>query len=112
MSLLPTAGRQSRQQPDPLADEFAKRRDLDVRYIDQLKALLTPEQFAMLPGIGRYLSAEERQGLAATTAGRRTKAGLGVGTQLRIGNDELGGTGSQKATARPAKKRPEKPPGN
>ncbi len=33
-------------------DEFSKRRDLDQRYITKLEDLLTPEQYASLPGIG------------------------------------------------------------
>lgn len=33
-------------------DEFKKRRDLDQRYITKLEDLLTPEQYASLPGLG------------------------------------------------------------
>ena len=102
-----TAGRRPQPLPDPLVDEFAKRRDLDVRYIDQLKALLTSEQFGMLPGSGRYLSPEERQSIAATTAGRRkAKAGRSL-----LGGKNFG-AGSPKGTPGTGKKRPEKPPGN
>ncbi len=103
-----TAGRRPQQLPDPLVDEFAKRRDLDVRYIDHLKALLTPEQFAMLPGSTRYLSPEERQSIAGMTAGRRKAK---AGRQL-MGGKEFGAGRSPKGTTRPDKKRPPKPPGN
>ncbi len=96
-------GRRSQQLPDQLADEFARRRVLDVGYIDQLKALLTPEQFALLPGIGRYLSPEERQSIAATAAGRRKAR---AGRQLIRSKDLGTGTPGKK----PAGKR--KPPGN
>ncbi len=102
-----TAGRRPQSLPDPLVDEFAKRRELDVRYIEQLKALLTPEQFATLPGSGRYLSPEERQRIAATTAGRRKAK---AGRQL-IGSKDMG-TGSPKGNTGTIKKRPPKPPGN
>ncbi|MEE8138401.1 MAG: hypothetical protein V3T81_05960 [Thermoanaerobaculia bacterium] len=102
-----SAGRRPQSLPDPLVDEFAKRRELDVRYIEQLKALLTSEQFATLPGSGRYLTPEERQHLAATTAGRRKAK---AGRQL-IGSKDMG-TGSPKGNTGTIKKRPAKPPGN
>jgi hypothetical protein len=46
---------------DPTRKAFADRRDIADRYMEQLKALLTPEQFAALPGARRWLSPEERQ---------------------------------------------------
>ncbi|MHC4652265.1 MAG: hypothetical protein ACYTES_15595 [Planctomycetota bacterium] len=49
--------------------EFAKRRDISNRYMDLLKALLTPEQFASLPGARRWLSPEERQAMGEAPAG-------------------------------------------
>ncbi|MEE8155381.1 MAG: hypothetical protein V3T53_10560 [Phycisphaerales bacterium] len=39
---------------DKMKEEFAKRRELGQRYIDQLKAMLTPEQIALLPGMGTF----------------------------------------------------------
>lgn len=39
--------------PENLANsKFSKRRDLDLRYIEMLENLLTPEQYASLPGVG------------------------------------------------------------
>jgi hypothetical protein len=69
------AGRLSGQVPqtlqDPTREEFAKRREISTRYMDLLKSLLTPEQFASLPGARRWLSAEERAVFGdATGAGR------------------------------------------
>lgn len=37
---------------DNVKPEFSKRRVMGQRYIDQLKAMLTPEQIALLPGMG------------------------------------------------------------
>ncbi|MHC4827813.1 MAG: hypothetical protein ACYTEY_14760, partial [Planctomycetota bacterium] len=54
---------------DPTRAEFAKRRDISNRYMDLLKALLTPEQFASLPGARRWLSPEERQAMGEAPAG-------------------------------------------
>ncbi len=39
---------------DKTKEEFTKRRELGQRYIDQLKAMLTPEQIALLPGLGTF----------------------------------------------------------
>ena len=53
---------------DPLAERYTKRRGLGTRYVNQLRALLTDEQFAALPGARRYLSPEQ---VAAGRAGNR-----------------------------------------
>ena len=37
---------------DKMKEGFAKRHELGQRYIEQLKAMLTPEQIALLPGLG------------------------------------------------------------
>jgi hypothetical protein len=69
------AGRLSGQIPqslqDPTREEFAKRREISTRYMDLLKALLTPEQFASLPGARRWLSAEERAVFGDATSADR-----------------------------------------
>ncbi|MHC4427771.1 MAG: hypothetical protein ACYS0D_04105 [Planctomycetota bacterium] len=69
------ASRLSGQTPptiqDPTRPEFAKRRDISNRYMDLLKSLLTPEQFASLPGARRWLSPEERQAMGDTPAAQR-----------------------------------------
>jgi hypothetical protein len=40
---------------DPTRDRFVKRREIGTKYVEQLKILLTPEQFAALPGARRWL---------------------------------------------------------
>lgn len=50
---------------DRTKEEFTKRRELGQRYIDQLKAMLTPEQIALLPGLGTF----RPEGLATGSAG-------------------------------------------
>jgi hypothetical protein len=52
---------------DPTREAFAQRREISDRYMEMLKSLLTPEQFASLPGARRWLSPEERQALGETT---------------------------------------------
>ena len=59
---------QSIERPeDHVKTEFAKRRAMGQRYIDQLKAILSPEQIALLPGMGIF----QRDGLAADPTGKR-----------------------------------------
>lgn len=59
---------QSIERPeDHVKTEFAKRRAMGQRYIDQLKALLSPEQIALLPGMGTF----QPDGLAADPTGKR-----------------------------------------
>ena len=67
---------------DPTRQEFQKRRELGQQYVEQLKAILTPEQFAVLPGAGRFAAPGElRQVL-----GKGKAAGLsGKGAQIRKG---------------------------
>ncbi len=46
---------QSLERPaDQTKEEFTNRRELGQRYIDQLKSMLTPEQIALLPGLGTF----------------------------------------------------------
>ncbi len=58
------SGAVPQQLVDPTRDEFIKRREVGNRYIDQLKALLTPEQFASLPGARRWLQEDGPAALA------------------------------------------------
>lgn len=53
---------------DPTRAEFARRNELSTRYIDQLKAILTPEQFASLPGVRRWTT-PDRARVRSTTSG-------------------------------------------
>jgi hypothetical protein len=53
-------GQKAQRPEDPLRDELTKRREMGNKYIEQLKALLSPEQFASLPGARRWtLPAEQ-----------------------------------------------------
>lgn len=59
---------QSIERPeDHVKTEFAKRRAMGQRYIDQLKAILSPEQIALLPGMGTF----QPDGLTADPTGKR-----------------------------------------
>ena len=52
---------------DHVKTQFTKRREMGQRYIDQLKAILSPEQLALLPGMGTFLP----DGLSADPSGKR-----------------------------------------
>ncbi|MCH8209792.1 MAG: hypothetical protein IIB99_00320 [Planctomycetes bacterium] len=54
---------------DQTKEAFTKRRELGQRYIDQLKAMLTPEQIALLPGLGTF----RPDGLATGSASQTTR---------------------------------------
>ena len=59
---------QSIERPeDHVKTEFAKRRAMGQRFIDQLKAILSPEQIALLPGMGTF----RPDGLIADPTGKR-----------------------------------------
>ena len=59
---------QSVERPaDQTKEQFTKRRELGQRYIDQLKAMLTPEQIALLPGLGTLVPGGFATGLAGDT---------------------------------------------
>jgi len=62
------SGTKAERLVDPTRAEFAKRNDLSTRYIDQLKAILTPEQFASLPGVRRWATPDRtaRQRVTST----------------------------------------------
>jgi hypothetical protein len=66
------SGETPRSLEDPTRDEFAKRNEISTRYMDLLKALLTPEQFAGLPGARRWLTPEERAAAGEATPVKRT----------------------------------------
>ena len=58
---------QSVERPaDQVREKFTTRRELGQRYIDQLKAMLTPEQIASLPGLGTF----QPGGLTTGSAGK------------------------------------------
>ena len=45
---------------DPTREQYGKRREMADRYVEQLRAVLTPQQFNSLPGSRRWLSPDER----------------------------------------------------
>lgn len=55
------AGRQTSKPDDPTKDLFLRRDNLSRDYTRQLHALLTPEQFAQLPGGYRWIEEPTRQ---------------------------------------------------
>lgn len=63
------AGGPPERLPDPTREEYVKRRDMSSGFVDQLRVLLTPEQFAGLPGARRWLSPEERAALGEAISG-------------------------------------------
>lgn len=51
-----------REAEDAVRDTFRQRDDMEQRYMAQLRALLTPEQYQELPGVGK----EQARGLSTT----------------------------------------------
>jgi len=47
------AGETAAQQQDLVREAFQQREEVGVRYLQELKALLTPEQFALIPGAAK-----------------------------------------------------------
>ncbi|MHC4415347.1 MAG: hypothetical protein ACYS0G_08695 [Planctomycetota bacterium] len=87
MAAARMAGRRPDRLPDPLRDQFSKRREMGDRYVQQLRALLTPEQFAALPGARRWLPPDER-------AAVKVKEGKSIAPSLRRGPTTQPGEGS------------------
>lgn len=93
-SILAKAGRRSGATPpaDPVRVELGKRREMGDRYINQLKGLLTPEQFAALPGAGRFEAGGPAAGAStpggsggpasagASRSGKQARKPIGAGT--------------------------------
>ena len=73
MATARMVGQRSQRVPDPTRQEFQKRRDLGKQYVEQLKALLTPDQFAALPGAGRYATPGELKGVLGAKGAQGTK---------------------------------------
>ncbi len=61
---------------DTSREEFRKRGELSARYMEQLKAVLTPEQFASLPGARRWIEPEPGTKAAAKKRALRAKSSL------------------------------------
>ncbi len=59
---------------DPTRAEFTKRAEMSKRYIDQLKSLLTDEQFASLPGSRRWIEPDPAAIAAARERVMRAKS--------------------------------------
>ncbi len=99
-------GRQVEKTPDPTREEFRNRDSMGKRYVDQLKAILTPEQFDSLPGSHRLSSdaarskpsrrnaAGSRSGVGVSPPNRPIKRGGGGAKEGRGGNTGQGGPGS------------------
>ena len=59
---------------DPTREQFTKRAEMSRRYIDQLKSLLTAEQFASLPGARRWIEPDKAAIAAARERVQRAKS--------------------------------------
>ncbi len=77
------AGQQIEPKPDPTRELFAARDEMSRGYVKRLKALITEDQFAMLPGAYRWIdmpappvSTSHTNGAALDKSG---KAGVGKG---------------------------------
>ncbi len=57
------SGARPERPADPTRDEFTKRNEMSQGYVDQLRALLSPEQFTGLPGARRWMTPEERSAM-------------------------------------------------
>ena len=85
---------------DHVKGEFSNRRKMGQRYIDQLKAMLTPEQIALLPGMrsispGGAVSARQGdQRRSGRGAGERKREFLDQKRQEKSGGSSLGSGGS------------------
>jgi hypothetical protein len=67
------------RQEDPTRDDFVKRDELGNRYAKSLQALLTPEQFGLLPGSFRWLAETEKSKPIPTPASERPNShSLGI----------------------------------
>ena len=69
---------------DPTRAEFANRNKISSRYMDQLKAILTPEQFASLPGARRWIEPDRDAIAAARARVTRAKSGNPSGAKKSL----------------------------
>ncbi len=58
------SGARPERPADPTRDEYTKRNEMSQGYVDQLRSLLSAEQFAGLPGARRWMTPEERAAMA------------------------------------------------
>jgi len=88
---------------DPTRAKFTERAEMSKRYIDQLKSMLTAEQFASLPGARRWIepdpaaiaAARERAKAAKAAKLRGAKGSPPTGSSITGGK---GDTGNNKTT--------------
>jgi hypothetical protein len=80
----PESRLEARKPADPTRDPFRRREEIGRRYIEMLQNLLTPEQFAALPGAARFLRLQNR-GASSNSS-------------------ELGSSGTPPTSGRPQKK--------
>jgi hypothetical protein len=82
-----TAGRAAAPERDPVREEFRRRDQMALPYVIQLRNLLTPEQFAALPGAARWLENETSTDKAEEPKeGPRKRAGTPPTNWDRAGN--------------------------
>jgi len=78
---------------DPSRAEFSKRSEMSRRYIDQLKSLLTADQFASLPGSRRWIEPAPRTIAEARERVTRAKANKAAVKKLGVTSSPASGTG-------------------
>jgi hypothetical protein len=95
-------GRQIERLQDPTREDYDLRRDLGRRYVEQLRELMTEEQFARIPGTARVLRqpAVNPQNLKETleTRGERSGRVRSKADKIRAtsGNTGLGAGGGNR----------------
>ena len=55
------SGQRPKRTPDPTRAAFKERREMGARYVKQLEGILTPEQFAALPGAHQFIKTATAQ---------------------------------------------------
>ncbi len=70
------SGDATRRFEDTSRAKFTERGEISARFMDQLKAVLTPDQFAALPGARRWIEPEEGTIAAAKKRARLAKTKL------------------------------------
>jgi hypothetical protein len=89
------------RQEDPTHDDFLKRDELGNRYAKSLQAVLTTEQFNLLPGSFRWMADGEKSKTVATPVPAVPRQAPGVGAA----NPKLGGAAADSPDG--ARRRPQ-----
>lgn len=94
MSVQRVTGKSPEPLTDPTRDEYTNRREMGRGYVEQLKSLLTPEQFAMLPGARRWTVPTEDEAQNAIGDGRGPSFMTRDGKKVRL-HEPASGSGDE-----------------